>query len=479
MHGGGTNYPDVDGRTFSPHLCRRQRAYGDRRAVTVTVGECDSAAGTSAEVSNIAFLTVYEYSVRYDYRGGVVNGSGIAANTSSVESFRDVVHEWLLEHCPPSMREPIRDESERVFAGRRGFFPSDDARAWLAAMSARGWTAPTWPREYGGGGLSDQDARTLARELRAMGCRPPLISPQGLHMLGPALLKFGSEQQKRRFLPAIAAGAERWCQGFSEPNAGSDLAAVRCRAERVGDEYIVIGEKVWTSFADESDWIFAVVRTDPAESGRSGTSVLLIDLASQGITIRPLPLLSGPSEYSHIHFGSVRVPAEQRLGEENEGWEIVRFVLAHERNMLGTDASGTLTSGRRPNLVAMARGVLRCDSGPLPDAALRDRITQITFDEICTRAMRQRIGAAPVNPAVLKYCMSNLNQRKADLRARIAGNSALGMAGVVFDDADRRLAADYLESRGWTIGGGTSEVNLNAIARGVLKLPHRGPEVRR
>jgi acyl-CoA dehydrogenase len=312
-----------------------------------------------------------------------------------------------------------------------------------------------------------------------LGCRQPLVSPQGLHMVGPALLEFGADHQKRRFLPAIAAGTERWCQGFSEPDAGSDLSAVRLRAQLVDNDYVVTGEKVWTSFADESDWIIAIVRTNPAKVGRAGVGVLLIDLESPGITIRPLPVLSGPSEYSHIHFDGVRVPADQLLGEPDKGWDVVRFVLASERKMLGTDAGGTLSSGRRPNLVALARRVAQCDSGQLPNPVLRDRITQVTFDEICTRAMRKTAVSAGLNPAVLKYCMSSLNQRKADLRARIAGDAALGMTGELFDQAELQLSADYLESRGWTIGGGTSEINLNAIVRGVLKLPHHGPEVRR
>jgi alkylation response protein AidB-like acyl-CoA dehydrogenase len=386
------------------------------------------------------------------------------------------VRAWLTANCPPSMRTPMTGPQDQVFGGRNADCTDPAAQVWLERMASQGWIAPTWPREYGGAGLSPADARVLANELRSLGCRPPLVAVQGLHMLGPALLEHGTAWQKERFLPAIAAGAERWCQGFSEPDAGSDLAAVRCRAVRNGDEYIVNGEKLWTTHGMHSDWIFAIVRTDSDVASRDGISILLIDLASPGVEVRPLPLLHGESEFAQLTFTDVRVPVRHLLGPENEGWPIVRSILANERRLLGLERSAGLATRRRANLLDLARRRLDCGEGRLPDPVLRDQLTAITFDDLSAKALSVRGG---LHPAGLKYTTSRLNQRKADLRARLLGSAGLGGDGSCFDHTELGMTSDYLESRGWTIGGGTSEINLNTVARQELGLPHLGPEVRR
>ena len=210
---------------------------------------------------------------------------------TDIDTFRQDVREWLEAHCPISQRQPIVRE-EQIWAGSKSRFPSDDARQWFEAMRDKGWTAPTWPKEYGGGGLNDDQARILEQEMSRLQCRPALYD-MGLWMLGPALLTYGSPEQKALHIPRIVRGEVRWAQGYSEPGAGSDLASLSTRAEDKGDHFVVSGTKIWTTRADVADWIFCLVRTDPDAAKRDGISFLLIDMSSEGVSTRPIPLLSG------------------------------------------------------------------------------------------------------------------------------------------------------------------------------------------
>jgi long-chain acyl-CoA synthetase len=406
--------------------------------------------------------------------------SGLAAGDGrrDEEAFRAEVRAWLEAECPGSMREPVVGPADLVFGGRRARFPSPDARVWLERMAARGWTAPRWPQEYGGAGLSDREAQVLAAELARLGCRQPLVSVHGIGMVGPVLLRFGSDEQRKRFLPPTARGEVRWCQGFSEPAVGSDLAAVRTRALRDGDGYVLTGQKVWTSWATESDWIFVLARTDPSVPKRDGLSFFLVDLAAPGVHVRPIRLLSGASEFCEVFLDDVRVSVDERVGSEGDGWTIARLVLEHERQMFG-QGTGMMTQRLAPpDLAALARAHLAIADGEQIDDDVRDEIVRLDIELDCIRAAlrRARRGGDPLHPSMLKHSLSELMQAQADLAGRVTGTRSLGWSGAAFDDELLAATRDYLFSRAWTIAGGSTEIQLNIIARRILELPHLGPE---
>ena len=341
-------------------------------------------------------------------------------------------------------------------------------------MAERGWTAPTWPREYGGGGLSEEEGKVLAQEMAKLGVRPPLVG-FGLTMIGPLLLHVGSEQQKRQHLPPIAHGEIRWCQGYSEPGAGSDLAGLQTRAVRDGDVFVVTGQKVWTSFADKADWMFLLVRTDPDAPKHAGITFLLMDMASPGVTVRPIKLISGASPFCETFITDVRVPVENVVGHVNEGWGIAKMLLRFERNMIA-DAFKERDDAAR--LLALARRYLPADDGRVGQPIVRDQITQLEMDQACfdwtLARSRARVKAGhPPGPgtSIFKCYGTELNQRRRDLAVRIAGPQALGWEGEGFADDEVKLTRDWLRSRGNSIEGGTSEVQLNIIAKRVLGLP--------
>ncbi|HAV37802.1 MAG TPA: acyl-CoA dehydrogenase, partial [Massilia sp.] len=245
-------------------------------------------------------------------------------------AFRQEARAWLEENCPPEMRVPATGDLDVTWGGRKMQFRSEAQRLWLERMAAKGWTVPEWPVEYGGGGLSREQAKVLRQEMEALGCRAPLHS-FGIWMLGPALLKYGTEEQKREHLPPIARGEIRWCQGYSEPNAGSDLASLQTRADDHGDHFIVNGQKVWTSYADKADWIFCLVRTDFTASKHNGISFVLFDMDSPGVSTRPITLISGKSPFCETFFDNVRVEKRNLVGELHGGWTIAKYLLTHER----------------------------------------------------------------------------------------------------------------------------------------------------
>jgi len=232
-----------------------------------------------------------------------------------LETFRAETRAWLDENCPGEMRK----HGDVAWGGRNAHWSSDDQKLWMERMADKGWTVPTWPSDFGGAGLSKEEDKVLKQEMRDLGCRVPLNS-FGIMMLGPVVLEYGTAEQKRKFLPPIARGEIRWCQGYSEPGAGSDLANVQCRALRDGDDYVVNGQKVWTSEAHLSDWIFCLVRTNTEVSKHDGISFLLIDMDDPGVEATPIELISGSSIFCQTFFDDVRVPIENRLGDENSGW---------------------------------------------------------------------------------------------------------------------------------------------------------------
>jgi acyl-CoA dehydrogenase len=391
---------------------------------------------------------------------------------SELERFRAETRAWLEANCPPRMRTPILDanDDESVWGGRRGHFFCDDARVWLERMSARGWTAPEWPKQYSGGGLSREEAAILVEEMRRLGCRLALKS-FGLWMLGPVLLEFASEEQKLEHLPRIVRGEIRWCQGYSEPGAGSDLASLSTRAVLDGDHYVVDGHKVWTSHADEADWMFCLVRTDPDAAKHQGISFLLIDMATAGVSVRPIQLISGASPFCETWFENVRVPARNLIGKPGQGWTIAKALLKHERTLIAYARDNMVTD--EETLEAMARRYL----GDAIDPLLRDKITQANLDALCNKLALERSaemtrvrGEPGPESSMFKLYGTELNKRRKELRVQIAGFRGVGWEGPGFSAEELRFAREWLRSRANSIEGGTSEIQLNIIAQRVLGL---------
>ena len=389
-----------------------------------------------------------------------------------LDTFRAETRAWLEANCPAECRGPMDNEEDRVWGGRNATFKTPAHRAWMEAMGARGWTAPEWPTEYGGGGLSREEAKVLASEMRRIDAQSPLSS-FGIWMLGPALLQFGTEAQKKRFLPEIVRGEIRWCQGYSEPGAGSDLAGLQTRAEDRGDHWIVNGQKVWTSYADKADWIFCLVRTDPDASKHLGISFVLIDMATKGVSTRPITLISGKSPFCETFFDDVRVEKENLVGTLNRGWDVAKYLLAHERTMIG--ALGELGGGRPLGQVATG-SIGTDDEGRLDDGMLRARIAEMEIDAAAFRLAMERAGdqvkvgqAHPAIASMLKYYGSELNKRRHELLMAAGGSDALEWEGE--RSRGGKAARDWLRTKANSIEGGTSEVQLNIIAKHLLQLP--------
>jgi alkylation response protein AidB-like acyl-CoA dehydrogenase len=398
----------------------------------------------------------------------------------SDESFRAEIRDWLLASCPPALIGSQTSELEGNWGGRKAQYPNPDVKRWLERMAERGWTAPTWPREYGGGGLPAARAKILSQELARLRMPVPLIG-FGLTMIGPTLLQFGTEEQRREHLPRICRGEIRWCQGYSEPDAGSDLASLQTRAARDGDHFVVSGTKVWTSYADECDWIFALVRTDPGAKKQEGITFLLIDMETPGVSVRPIRLISGSSPFCETHFENVRVPVRNVIGQVNGGWTVAKALLGHERSMIA-DAFGATRRRDGPSaggMVELARRALGEAEGRIADPVARDAIAQNEMDSRCFLLTLQRTRDAAKaghrpgpETSIFKVYGTELNQRRCDLEVRIAGPEALGWEeGAGFDAEAVGRTRDWLRSRGNSIEGGTSEIQLNIIAKRVLGLP--------
>ncbi|MEA2624599.1 MAG: hypothetical protein QOD06_644 [Candidatus Binatota bacterium] len=393
---------------------------------------------------------------------------------TDLQTFRAEAREWLLANAPASMFEPVTSDMELCWGGAKTQYP-DGVRHWLAVMAERGWTAPSWPREYGGGGLGKEEAKVLAQEMRALRLRPPLIG-FGLTMIGPLLLQEGSEEQKRTHLPRIVRGEVWWCQGYSEPGAGSDLASLQTRAVPDGDSFVVDGQKVWTSFADRADWMFLLARTAPDAPKHAGISFLLLDMSSPGVRVKPIRLISGYSPFCETFLNDVRVPRANLVGKPNDGWRIAKALLGFERTMIADAFKEDRAKG--DPLVDPARDHLGSAGGKIADASIRERITQTKFDERCldlTIARIRETQKAGQNPgpesSILKFYGTELNKRRNELLMSILGPQALGWEGEGFDPTELRLTREWLRSRANSIEGGTTEIQLNIIAKRVLGLP--------
>jgi alkylation response protein AidB-like acyl-CoA dehydrogenase len=392
---------------------------------------------------------------------------------SDIEAFRQETRHWLLVHAPASMRTPCKARDEICWGGKKTSYPGDVVR-WRDVMAERGWTAPTWPAEFGGGGLSKAQARVLAEEMAALALRPPLVG-FGLTMIGPLLLEEGSDALRREHLPPIVRGEIRWCQGYSEPSAGSDLASLQTKGVVSGDRLVINGQKIWTSYADQADWMFLLVRSDSSARKQDGITFVLLDMSTPGVSVRPIRLISGASPFCETFFSDVHVPVRNVVGEINRGWAMARALLGHERTMLG-DAFKERDDAAQ--LVRAAREHLGEDGERIADPHVRARIAQLEIDQACFDATLARAkegakaGDKPGHESsIFKYYGTELNQRRRDLLVYILGPKALGWTGPGFTDAELKVTRDWLRSRGNTIEGGTSEIQLNIIAKRALGLP--------
>lgn len=390
---------------------------------------------------------------------------------SDLEQFRQETRTWLEDNCPAAMREPSRGFDDLYNGGRNPEIDHPDQKLWCDRMAERGWTVPHWPKEYGGGGLEKDQLQVLREEMARITARKPLDS-FGISMLGPALLHFGSEEQKLEHLPKIVRGEIRWCQGYSEPNAGSDLASLATKAEDKGDHYIINGQKVWTSYADKSDWIFCLVRTDNSGSKHQGISFVLFDMDQPGIEARPIKLISGSSPFCETFFDNARAEKKNLLGEEGNGWTIAKYLLTHEREMISGFGAAPKKSVGQQALESVGADA----SGRLANSILRQNIAQYQLDTTAFAATMTRVGdeakagqGLGAASSIFKYYGTELNKRRNELNLAVGGEFALGWEGEAYRDGT--LSRDWLRSKGNSIEGGTSEVQLNIISKRVLGLP--------
>ena len=398
---------------------------------------------------------------------------------SDLDTFAAEVRAWLAANYPPQLRDPKTVGDPEAIWGGRAFAGSQEPHiVWMRRMAAQGWTAPTWPREFGGGGLTAEQARVIDRELAAGGYRTPLAS-FGLWMLGPVLLEYGDEAQKGEHLPKIAAGDIRWCQGYSEPGAGSDLASLQTRCEDKTDHWLINGQKIWTSYANKADWCFCLVRTDAAKK-HEGISFVLIDMATPGVETRPIKLISGDSPFCETFFTDVKIPKRNLVGKINGGWEIAKRLLQYERqNISGGFGGGGGAGGAAGDLGKIARRYVGVDeTGALADGDLRTRITRNKMDfqafylTLARVAAESRASAGPsAATSIIKYAAATLAQERSELMVEALGSRGLGWEGEGFEPGEKTATRGWLRSKGNSIEGGTSEVNVNVVAKRVLGLP--------
>jgi alkylation response protein AidB-like acyl-CoA dehydrogenase len=396
-----------------------------------------------------------------------------------LQAFRVEVRDWLKANYPPELHSPLVGRAEAMWGGR-AFQGTDDPQiVWMKRVAERGWTAPTWPKQYGGGGLTADQARIVEQELARGVYRTPLVS-FGVWMLGPVLLEFANEAQRQEHLPKIIRGEIRWCQGYSEPGAGSDLASLQTRCEDKGDHWLINGQKIWTSYANRADWCFCLVRTDPAAEKHQGISFVLIDMASSGVETRPIKLISGESPFCETFFTDVKIPKENLVGKLNGGWEIAKRLLQYERqNISGGFGGGGGAGGAAGDLAEIAKRYVGADAdGQLADPDLRARITRNKMDfqafnlTLARVTAESRAGNGPsAATSIIKYAAAAFAQERSELMVEAMGAQGLGWEGEGFTEPEITATRGWLRSKANSIEGGTSEVNLNVVSKRVLGLP--------
>lgn len=393
----------------------------------------------------------------------------------SIEAFREEVRSWLKENCPESARGP----GEPITIGTLRPMKNPELLEWRHKVGAKGWTVPLWPKEYGGGGLTREQLRVLGEELRAIKARMPM-GGMGTSMIGPTLLEYGTEEQKLRHIPKIALGDIAWCQGYSEPGAGSDLANVRTRAVDKGDFFEVNGQKIWTSGAQFADWIFALVRTDPDVPKHDGISFVLMDMHQPGITVKPIRLISGASPFCETFFDNAIAQKNDLVGQLNRGWTVGKRLLQHERSgQGGVGEGGARQQAPRNALAETAKKYIGVDgSGHIADTAARNTVVQFamnqkSFQLTQKRAREENTSGKTMGEAtsIFKLYGSTMARDSADLRCALMGSQGYGWEGDSFGADELESTRSLLSSRAITIFGGTNEIQMNIIAKRVLGLP--------
>ncbi len=391
---------------------------------------------------------------------------------SAIESFRQETRQWLAQNCPAGARGPgqIPWGSTRVAL-------EDDARLWLERMAGRGWTVPTWPRQYGGAELTPAQYLILLEELRRIDARSPLTG-RGVNYIGPTLLDYGTPEQKTRWLPGIARGEGGWCMGYSEPGAGSDLASLSTRAVLDGDRYVINGRKTWTSDAMESDYIFALVRTDPDAPKHDGISLMLIDMRQSGVQVRPIRLISGSSPFNETLFENATARRDDVVGPLNQGWTVGKRLLQYERSThAGINISGTQGRVAETPLYDVVRKYVGERAGRIADDDHRAALTRHEMNQHAYRLTQRRVieetqARAPgFASSAVKLSGAILAKERNELQIAAMGFNGVGWEGESFTDEEISTTRTWLRQKSATIAGGTAEVQLNIIAKRVLGLP--------
>ena len=390
----------------------------------------------------------------------------------SLEALRLETRSWKTDNCPPGARGPgeISNGSTKID------IKDADTRVWIERMVEKGWTVPSWPKAYGGGGLSTDEVIVLLQEMKAISARPALSS-FGTSMIGPTLLEYGTEDQKQRHLPRIARAEVEWCQGYSEPGSGSDLASLQTRAVLEGDQFIINGQKTWTSGAHNADWMFILVRTDKDVPKHEGISFMLLPMDQPGVDVRPIPLLSGVSTFNDTFFDNAVAARNDLVGELNRGWTVGKRLLQHERSGMESLLAGS-TSKKDESLLGIAKEYLGVTNGKLAEPLTRDEIVTYQMNSESLQLTRKRVveetqsGATP-GPAtsIFKVISSELEQKNYDLITKVRGSRGFGVDELEFSEQERTIVKQFFFTRAASIYSGSNEVQRNIIAKRVLGLP--------
>jgi alkylation response protein AidB-like acyl-CoA dehydrogenase len=385
-------------------------------------------------------------------------------------AFRDEVREFIANNYPQELR-----------GSRRGEMSKEDILKWHRILYKKGWVVPHWPVEYGGTGWTITQ-RYIWNEENARAETTPLL-PFGLSMVGPVIYTFGNEEQKKRFIPGILSGDDWWCQGYSEPGSGSDLASLRTKAVREGDHYIVNGSKTWTTLAQHADWMFCLVRTDPNVKQQEGISFILIDMKTPGITVRPIITMDGSHEVNEVFLEDVKVPAENLIGEENKGWTYAKFLLGNERSGIAGVARSKKAIERLKKLanaeLVDGTPLMRTDEFSRKVAEVEIDLSALEVTELRTLAAESRGRGPGPEASILKIKGTEIQQRITELAVEAVGNYALveaprlevtGNEFVPGPEGSQGLAQDYFNMRKTSIYGGSNEIQHNIIAKMVLGL---------
>jgi alkylation response protein AidB-like acyl-CoA dehydrogenase len=386
-----------------------------------------------------------------------------------LEAFRAEARDWLEENVPASLRGKAEAITEAAMGGTK---PTGDFDLWRRRMGEKGWGTPTWPKAYGGGGLTPGEARVLQQEMAKLGVSSPILG-MGVSMFGPTLLEYGTEAQKQRHIPPIVRGELRWCQGYSEPGAGSDLAALQTKCEDRGDHWAVNGQKIWTSGAQYADWCFCLVRTDTSRK-HEGISFVLINMHQPGVETRPIKLIAGNSPFCETFFTDARVEKDDMVGALNGGWTIGKRLLQHERSGQG----GPRMMGVGPGVVDLAKEFIGLDeTGRIADRDLRTRMTRHLMDAKAhglTLARATAEARGNLNPSATTSIMKNsgtrIGQEKAELTLEIMGHQGLGWEGEDFTPDQLAAVRAWLSGKATTIFGGSFEIQNNIISKRILGL---------